>query len=148
MTLLMELIQNHVLLSGLAAWACAQILKGVIHAAVNRKFDPRRMLGDGGMPSGHSAAVTAVAVSCGLQFGLDSGLFGLSLMLAIITCHDAMHARNQIGKQAAVLNEFFQHHDQPPTLEEFVGHTPLQVMAGILLGLIVGLILNLLLWVS
>ena len=138
------LLHNHVLLSGLTAWIAAQILKGVIYAVIHGHFDLSRLTGDGGMPSGHSATVTSVAVCCGLNYGLDSAIFGLSLILAIITCHDAMHARNQIGKQAALLNELFAHHEQPPSLEEFVGHTPLQVLAGILLGILVGLVMNLL----
>ena len=146
MEIVLDIFRNHVLLTGLAAWVTAQVLKGIIYAVMNRGFDVKRMLGDGGMPSGHSATVTAVAVSCGLSFGLDSALFGLAMILAIITCHDAMHARNQIGKQAALLNELFEHREEPPSLEEFVGHTPLQVLAGILLGLIVGLFMNLVVW--
>ena len=138
-----ELLSNRVLIAGLFAWIAAQILKGIIAAIVNRKFQVSRLLGDGGMPSGHSATVTAVAATCALAYGLNSAIFGVSMVLAIITCHDAMHSRNQIGKQAALLNEMFENHDSPPTLEEFVGHTPLQVMAGILLGIIVAITLQL-----
>ncbi len=52
----------------------------------------------------------------------------------------------EIGKQAAVLKELTKERaeDMEIALKEFVGHTPSQVVAGILLGLAVGLTVSLL----
>lgn len=142
MALLNEMLANRILVAGVVAWLTAQVLKTVIHAAVNRRLDMHRLMGDGGMPSGHSATVSAVAVMCALTCGADSAVFAVSAILAIITCHDAMSSRQEIGKQAVVLNKLIQDMQEildgggnPETvLEEFVGHTPSQVCAGVLLG--------------
>ncbi|MBE6910738.1 MAG: divergent PAP2 family protein [Ruminococcaceae bacterium] len=135
------LLQNRILLAGVGAWLTAQVLKTIIHAIVHKSLDLSRLVGDGGMPSGHSATVSAVAAMCALQYGADSPIFAVSAILAIITCHDAMNARQEIGKQAVVLNQLirdmFEGGDPETVLEEFVGHTPFQVCAGILLGILV-----------
>ena len=104
--------------------------------------DERRLFGDGGMPSGHSATVTSLAVFCGLMHGTGSHEFAVSAILAIIVCHDAMGVRQETGKQAILINELVEiveklkvEHRLPSIeLKEFVGHTPLQVAAGICLG--------------
>lgn len=144
MTFVRDLLSNRVLLSGLFAWMTAQILKAILFAAVNRRFSFSRLVGDGGMPSGHSATVSAVAASCALIYGADSATFALSAILAIITCHDAMNARQAIGKQAAILNKMIKgmlEGERPEAmLEEFIGHTPSQVYAGILLGILVAVL--------
>jgi len=143
------IIHNRVLWTAAAAWVSAQILKLVINLLVNRRLDLERLLGDGGMPSSHSATVTALAVATGIASGFDSPLFGVSVILAFIVMHDAMGVRLETGKQAKVINdmlEFFQtldgHNLSPEdTLKELVGHTPLQVFAGLCLGIIVALII-------
>ncbi len=144
-----ELVKNSVLVSGAAAWLAAQILKTIIHAFINRKLDLPRLVGDGGMPSSHSSTVTAIATTCGLQYGLASFEFGVTVIFAFIVMHDAMGVRLETGKQAKILNEIIDFIDSmgkelspEEKLKEFVGHTPLQVVAGALLGIIVGLVMN------
>ena len=75
--MLQELLRNHLLINALLAWATAQILKFIIYLAVNRTLDWDRLLGDGGMPSGHSATVTALAVTAGIEYGCDSPVFAV-----------------------------------------------------------------------
>lgn len=142
----MNLWNNHLLINALAAWMIAQILKVVIYALMNRKLDIRRLFGDGGMPSGHSATVTAMAVTAGMEYGLDSAAFAVSAILAVIVMHDAMGVRLEAGKHAKALNEllelFSSNLESEVKLKEFLGHTPLQVAFGSVLGLIVALILG------
>ncbi len=138
-----DLFTNRILLAGVAAWLTAQVLKTIIHAIVNKGIDWSRLVGDGGMPSGHSATVSAVATMCALTEGPGSAVFAVSAILAIITCHDAMNSRQEIGKQAQVINQLIRElleggGDPETVLEEFVGHTPFQVCAGVLLGILVG----------
>ena len=139
---LRDLLTNQFLLVSLSSWFVAQVLKTVIHALETKKLDLSRMFGDGGMPSGHSATVTSLATFCGLHFGFGSHQFALAAILAIIVCHDAMGVRQETGKQAAVLNEIMEAFEllapdkiSEANLKEFVGHTPIQVLAGILLGI-------------
>ena len=146
--MLSDIFSNHLLMNALLAWATAQLLKFFIYLAVNRTIDWKRLTGDGGMPSGHSATVTALAVTSGLEYGYDSPVFAVCVILAIITMHDAMGVRHETGEQAKVLNQMIaQWIDvseknapflQNMHLKEMVGHTPLQVVAGVLLGSLVG----------
>ena len=142
----MELLNNHLLLNALAAWAAAQILKTLIHAVVNGTLDIHRLFGDGGMPSGHSATVTAMAATAGLEYGLDPPIFAVSAILAIIVMHDAMGVRLEAGKHAKALNDLLKtvSSDLDPDLKlkEFLGHTPLQVCFGAFLGLGIALLLG------
>ena len=84
--MLSDIFSNHLLMNALLAWATAQLLKFFIYLAVNRTIDWKRLTGDGGMPSGHSATVTALAVTSGLEYGYDSPVFAVCVILAIIVC--------------------------------------------------------------
>ncbi len=94
------------------------------------------------MPSGHSATVTSLATISALAYGTGSFEFAVTAILAIIVCHDAMGVRLETGKQAAVLNDLMDIIDMLTTeklpevkLKEFVGHTPIQVLAGMFVGI-------------
>lgn len=148
MNWLLELITNPFLLTSLSSWLVAQVLKTILYAIENKELDFERMVGDGGMPSGHSATVTSLSVFCGLSFGFGSFQFAVTAILAIIVCHDAMGVRLETGKQAEVINELTKTIEllsskewNQEKLKEFVGHTPIQVLAGILLGIVNALVM-------
>lgn len=139
---LRDLMTNPFLLTSLSSWFIAQVLKTVIYALEVKKLEFSRLFGDGGMPSGHSATVTSLAVFCGLSFGFDSFQFAATAIFAIVVCHDAMGVRLETGKQAVAINEILGAFEllapnkiSEANLKEFVGHTPIQVIAGILLGI-------------
>ncbi|MBE5852112.1 MAG: divergent PAP2 family protein [Lachnospiraceae bacterium] len=142
---LIEVLQNRILMTGIFSWFTAQILKTIIHMFTNKEFDIRRMVGDGGMPSCHSATVTAVAITTGYECGFSSPLFAIAGILAIIVMHDAMGVRLETGTHAKLLNEMitlFEALGQKQVsvetkLKEFVGHTPMQVLVGFLWGFLV-----------
>lgn len=145
----LDLITNPYLLTGLGAWFVAQVMKTVIHAVINKKIVWERLIGDGGMPSGHSATVTAMATFAALRCGANSYEFAIAGILAVIVCHDAMGVRLETGKQAEVLLELIEAfekltEDELPEqkLKTFVGHTPIQVMAGIALGVLTAVGMN------
>ena len=145
---LWDLLTNPYLLTGLLSWFYAQVIKTAIYAFINKEIRWERLFGDGGMPSGHSATVTSMAISCGLVYGFDSGIFAIAAIVAIIVMHDATGVRLETGKQAKIINELVEHlkHKRIPDeekLKEFVGHTPLQVLCGAVLGVIVAIIINL-----
>lgn len=140
---IMDVITNPFLITALASWTIAQVLKVIIHGVIYKKFDIMRLFGDGGMPSGHSATVTALATLCAMVYGAGSFEFAISAVLAIIVCHDAVGVRLETGKQAVIIKELVKVYetlsskDLPETkLKEFVGHTPIQVAAGMLIGVI------------
>ena len=139
----MTLLQNTCLIAALLAWAIAQLCKVLIELIAHRRLDWQRLTGDGGMPSGHSAVVTALAVTALLQYGAASFQFAVSAILAMVVMHDAMGVRWQAGQHARTINELLlKRSDTPPEelLEELLGHAPLQVAAGALLGALVAIL--------
>lgn len=140
---LYDLVTNPFLVIGISSWFVSQVLKTIIHVIVNKKFDYKRFFGDGGMPSAHSATVCSVAIAAALTYGLHSFEFALSAIFAIVICRDAMGVRHETGKQAMILNELVKTVEtetetdiQDVQLKELVGHTPLQVMAGVTVGIL------------
>jgi acid phosphatase family membrane protein YuiD len=136
----MEILQNTCLISAVLAWAVAQLCKLLIELIAHHRLDWERLTGDGGMPSGHSATAAL------LQYGAASFQFAISAVLAIIVMHDAMGVRWQAGQHARTINELLlKLSDTPPEqlLEEFLGHTPLQVACGALLGAAVAILYSL-----
>jgi len=141
-----RLFQNRLLVDSLIAWLVAQVIKTIIYTIVNKKIDFKRLFGDGGMPSGHSATVVALATSAAIRYGMDTPVFAVSTVLAIIVMHDAMGVRLQAGKHAKAINELMAmlYSDMEPEqkLQEFLGHTPLQVFFGAVLGFVVAILLS------
>lgn len=142
MNWLSELLSNPWLLCPVTSWLVAQVLKVIIHAIIQKKLDWERLVGDGGMPSGHSATVSSLAMFALLKNGPGSFAFAVCAILAIIVCHDAMGVRWETGKQAQAINEIIRtvevlsKQDLPEVkLKELVGHTPVQVLAGITIGI-------------
>lgn len=137
-----EMFTNPFLLAGLSGWFVAQVIKTILYAIINKRFDISRLFGDGGMPSGHSATVTSMALLIGLVQGFGSVDFAISFILAVIVCHDATGVRLETEKQAFLITEMVKAfseltEDKLPEvkLKQFVGHTPIQVLAGITVGI-------------
>ena len=144
---ILGIVYNDVLIVSLASWLIAQLIKIIINAVVNKKFDIERLFGDGGMPSGHSATVTAMALMVGFRLGFDNPVFGVAMVFAIVVMHDATGVRQEAGKHARsiieltdLFNEYLLEHDERVKLDKLktlVGHTPLQVICGAGVGIIV-----------
>jgi len=142
------ILSNQPLIATLAAWFLAQSLKITIDFRREHKFDLKSFALPGGFPSSHAAAVSALAISCGLNFGFGSGLFALSTVLAGIIIYDAKVVRGAAGKQAEFLNKIIDvlYKEKEPKaerLKEILGHTPFEILFGILLGIFVAVLLNL-----
>ena len=152
MTYVNEFLNNQLLMSGIIGWLVAQFLKTVIDIALNQSFNPERLVGSGGMPSSHSAMVTGTAVMIGGLYGFDSGLFALSVVVAMIVMYDAAGVRRETGTQATVINQILKDmllngkKISDEELKELVGHTPLEVAGGALTGLLVAVIYLLILF--
>jgi uncharacterized protein len=137
-----NIFHNRVLLVAIASTIAAQALKLPIEYIKNRKINFRVLVGTGGMPSSHSALVTALAAGVGQVKGWDGVEFAIATIFAIIVMYDAAGVRQAAGKQARVLNqiidEVFQEHPvfNENRLKELLGHTPIQVIAGSILGII------------
>jgi len=123
----------------------AQLIKVVIDS-IKGEFSWKNFNSYGGMPSSHSAMVSALAMEIGLQAGFESIYFALALVLAFLIIRDAVGLRQMLGKHGQVLNMLIKdlpdyQEDKYPFLEERLGHTYLQALAGIILGIIIALII-------
>ncbi|NJO79677.1 MAG: divergent PAP2 family protein [Cyanobacteria bacterium RM1_2_2] len=137
------ILNNHILTISFIACVLAQILKLVVELIRHGKVSFRTLVETGGMPSAHSALVTALATGIGQTQGWASSEFALAFVFAIIVMYDAAGVRQAAGKQARILNqivdEFFHENAtfSEDRLKELLGHTPVQVLAGSALGVVV-----------
>lgn len=137
-----DLVTNPFFMTPILSWLVAQIIKTIIHAIANKMVDFKRMAGDGGMPSCHSATVASLAFICLLHFGAGSFQFAVTVILAIIVCHDAYGVRQEAGKHAAILNRLMDASEQDfdeylpkGKLNEHIGHSPAEVFVGVFIGI-------------
>ncbi len=148
MSFFQDFFSNTIFLASAAGWIVAQFLKTLIHMFLTRRFVAERLVGSGGMPSSHSATVCSLATASCIIYGADSFEFAISLILAIIVMYDAMGVRRETGIQAKLLNDIMQTFadmgrseiSANDKLKEFIGHTPLQVLAGAILGILIAFI--------
>jgi acid phosphatase family membrane protein YuiD len=152
-----EALTNFPLWTSLLAISLAQFLKVPWNYTITRKWDWNWLVNTGGMPSGHTSAVTSLATSVGLTSGWDSSPFAISTILAIIVMYDAAGVRRHAGIQAQVLNQLVEdisillnelrHFKDKPSaetrvkLKEILGHQPIEVFTGAWFGIIVALIM-------
>lgn len=138
-------IQNKYIYIPFLLWALIQSYKVIYDLIATKKFNFKRIIGAGGMPSSHSAIVTSLATLIGKNEGVDSPIFAVSLFLALIVMYDACGVRRAAGKQAAILNKIVQTPGLTSVqvsekLVELLGHTPIQVFVGALIGIIAGIV--------
>lgn len=127
-------------------WVTAQTIKILIALIKTKKFDCRYYMSTGGMPSAHSASVTALATAIGLGAGWDQPVTMLAILFAMITMFDASTVRKAAGEQAKIINEivdqfFAQHKVSEAKLKELLGHTRLEVFMGMILGIVVAILI-------
>jgi uncharacterized protein len=144
------LLGNRILWTSLLAWAIAQLWKLTARLLLDREFRPTMLWAPGGMPSSHSALVSALAISVGMNLGFDSPSFAIAAVLAMIVMYDAAGIRQAAGRHARAINRIMDEllSGYPVTearLRELLGHTPLQVVIGGLVGGLSAWLFNLLL---
>lgn len=142
----MMFITNKYIYVPMILWILIQTYKVIDDLYKTKKFNFKRILGAGGMPSSHSAVVVSIATLIGKNFGVNSAIFALSLIVALVVMYDACGVRRAAGKQAKVLNEIvntpgLSSVQVQEKLQEALGHTPIQVFVGALIGLIAGIVL-------
>lgn len=139
------LTTNPIIDCALLAWFLAQFIKVVLDLILLRKFDLKRFVSSGGMPSSHSSMVVACTAAIGKLYGMDGAAFALSAVFSAVVMYDACNVRRSAGDTAKLVNQLLAHverltaEDFAEDLKEVMGHTPLQVLAGAVLGLTVGL---------
>lgn len=138
----MSILTNYVLIAALIAWGIAQVIKVPIEYLLTHKWNWSLFIQAGGMPSSHSALIVGITHSIGLSIGFNSPLFALAFAMCMIIIYDATGIRRQAGKHAELINAMINdlrsgHPLKEEQLREVLGHSPLEVLAGIVLGLVV-----------
>lgn len=146
MEVLYTFITNKYIYVPLLLWFGIQVFKLIYDLVTTKKFNFKRILGAGGMPSSHSAVVTSLATLIGKYQGVDTPIFALSVVFALVVMYDAAGVRRAAGKQAKLLNKIVEtpglsSMEVSERLVEVLGHTPIQVIVGAGIGVVAGLIL-------
>lgn len=126
-------------------WFFIQLFKVIWDLVATKKFNFKRILGAGGMPSSHSAVVMSITTMIGKEYGVASSIFATCLIFSCVVMYDAAGVRRAAGKQAVLLNKIVQTPglsglEVQEKLVEVLGHTPTQVIVGAIIGILVGLI--------
>lgn len=142
---LQKVITNKCLYVPFFVWLSIQIFKVIYDFITTKKFNFKRIMGAGGMPSSHSAVVTCLATLIGRSEGVDSSMFAISVIFSMVVMYDAAGVRRAAGKQAHLLNKIIEIPslsgvEVQERLVEVLGHTPLQVVVGAIIGIVVGLL--------
>ena len=126
-------------------WVCIQTFKVVWDLVTTHKFNFKRIIGAGGMPSSHTAVVVALSTMIAREYGFNSPIFAISFVFSCVVMYDAAGVRRAAGKQAKMLNKIAEtpgltNLEMQEKLVEVLGHTPMQVVVGAIIGIIVGMI--------
>lgn len=126
----------------------AQALKVIISLFTERKLNFRKFLDTGSMPSSHTSSVVSLATAIGIREGIQSSIFAISIVFAVVVMYDATGVRRAAGKQASVLNKIVINIKKregyaiiEENLKELLGHTPLEVLGGTVLGIMVAFLM-------
>lgn len=138
---------NPPLVLAVIAMLTVQLFKFFFYWAWNGKADFTRLVGTGGMPSAHSASVTALTVAVGISSGWNSAFFGAVAFFSLVIMYDATGIRRAAGRQAQILNRMLDelkdyHKLEPVRLKELLGHTPLEVLLGAAYGAFIAALLH------
>ena len=148
LNVLNEIKNNYIFMAAGLSWFSAQLIKTILNFFLTKKIDLERMVGAGGMPSAHSACVSALAIATGRQCGCSSPEFAIAFAFACVVIYDAMGVRRAAGEQAKVINQLtdalFKNFGQDTIvvsqLKELLGHTPVEVLGGTILGITIATI--------
>lgn len=126
-------------------WFGIQLFKFIYDLVKSKKFNFKRLMQAGGMPSSHSGVVVSLTTMIGKDVGINSPLFAVALIFSFIVMYDAAGVRRAAGKQAKLLNKIVETPgltglQVSEKLVEVLGHTPVQVIVGAAIGVIVGLL--------
>ncbi|RCW63894.1 divergent PAP2 family protein [Saliterribacillus persicus] len=144
---------NKGLFTGLAAIGIAQGLKILTHKKVSGEWDVRQAIATGGMPSSHSAGVSALSTYIASNKGSRHTETAIAVIFGVIVMYDAQGIRRHTGEIARLVNNLEDHFavisEDFPSLEfvenekelkELLGHQPLEVLGGAILGSALGLL--------
>lgn len=138
-----QIVHNKSVYIPILLWFFIQMFKVITDLIINKKLNVKRIIGAGGMPSSHSAVVCSLATCIGKDYGFDSGIFAISIIMAFVVMYDAAGVRRAAGKQATILNKILETPglttvEVQEKLVEVLGHTPIQVFVGAFIGILVG----------
>lgn len=140
------LFSNQFIWVPVLAWALAQLLKVLTDSWKGHRFSIRSIGLSGGMPSSHTAMTVCLTTTLARRLGTGSPIFAAAAILTVVVVYDATGVRRAAGQQGLILNQMIE--DLRSNLglryervRELFGHTPFEVLAGVLLGFVVGMLL-------
>ena len=134
---------SYSLISAIIAQVLCQITKFISYSIKDKKLKTKYLFTAGGMPSSHSAFVSALAVSIGLYSGFNSELFAVSFVFSAVIIYDAYRLRGTVQTHSKLLLKLIRllNEDEREPIEQMVGHTVLEIFIGIITGIFFAVLL-------
>ena len=134
-----DLINNDIMWVSIVASSLAQFLKPLTYWWRLKEFDWHHISATGGMPSSHAALISALATGLGLEYGFDSPLFAIAVVISMIVTYDAQGVRRQAGEHGRAINQIIAEllsgqEIGEKEFQEVLGHSRVEVAAGVLFG--------------
>ena len=134
-----ELISPY-LITIVIAWFGAHVIKYIVGQIKGDRYGfQTHLFTSGGMPSSHSTTVMALATLIGLKDGINSAVFSIAALFALIVMYDAMKVRRSSGEQGIAIQQLIKEQKSKIKLPRAAqGHTPVEVAIGAALGVVIG----------
>ena len=119
-----------------AVQLASQLFKVVFYSFRQRRFRPDYFISTGGMPSAHTAFVSALTVSLGLHHGFASEFFTVAFVFSAIVVYDLVRVRGAVHAHSRILAVLLEKARlrQEVVLPHLVSHTLPEILAGLAVG--------------
>jgi uncharacterized protein len=124
------------LAGAVAVQIACQLFKVILYSLREKRLALSYFISAGGMPSAHSAFVTALTVSVGMGSGFSSDIFAVSCVFSVIIIYDAWRLRGAVEHHARILTRLVTRHPDlaSEVINTRIGHTPAELVAGMAVG--------------
>jgi len=131
---------QRVFFSIVAAGILTQAIKILLSKLHGHHVHAADLVVTGGMPSTHSALVTALALSIYFTEGMTT-TFLVAAALTAIVLRDALGVRRTAGEEGKIINQLITKTKlEVNPLHYSLGHTPAEVAVGVIIGLMTSVI--------
>lgn len=124
------------IIASFSSMVFSQLIKLTTMLIRKKKIKWSSLTRSGGMPSSHSALITAITLSLALKEGINSSYFFIAIVMSVIVIYDARGIRHAVGKHAKIINSKVLNSNENQ-LNEATGHTLPEIIVGMCLGIII-----------
>jgi acid phosphatase family membrane protein YuiD len=124
------------LVVAVAVQLASQLFKVAFYSLKERRLRLDYFIFTGGMPSAHTAFVSALTVSLGLHHGFASEFFTVAFVFSVIIVYDLVRVRGAVHAHSRILAMLLEQVQlrQKIVLPHLVSHSLPEILAGFVVG--------------